>query len=376
MKTKFSEPNTTSKMMGDLPIFKHFESGQLATTSNPLDSFRKGEKPIFNIFKLAALGAVGYLSWVYVLPPLFQALGQIIAVAGSIVLVGFLILMAPVIFKVLRRLTRKLHELAIKHDPFGELYEQKEKMKDNKRKFVLSQGTINKLAVDTKRAAQEAEDHAKELQHKIVAAQDKITKLKKKKEQLEAKPNGKVGPAYTKVYADLITLGSAVQRDMAQKDQQQNFVRKYGIRANTIQKLSNKLILVGAQMDIKVLDFDATIDILKREYDFAQSAREATQTAKNALLSTEGWEVEYAMDVVTTTIAQDIAMTTANINDINNYTTLYDMDDDTLYTKLDALAEDIKTGKDVVPSAKDYNNPDYEMTHEDQLNAGQFGNLF
>lgn len=376
MKTKFSEPTTNSKMMGDLPIFKHFESGQLTTTSNPLNSFRKGEKPIFNLFKLAALGAIGYLSWVYVLPPLFQALGQIIAIAGSIVLVAFLVLMAPVIFKGLRRLTRKLHELAIKHDPFGELYEQKEKMKDNKRKFILSQGTINKLALDTKREAQKSEELAGDLQIRIVSAKKKIDKLKKRKDELEKKPNGKVGPEYTKVYADLIKLGAAVQRDMTQKEQQQGFVRKYGVRANTIQKLSNKLVLVGAQMDIKILDFDATIDILKREYDFAQSAREATQTAKNALLSTEGWEVEYAMDVVTTTIAQDIAMTSANINDINNYTTLYDMDDDELYTKLDALANDIETGKDVIPSAKAYNDPDYQMTHEDQMEAGQFGNLF
>ena len=125
-----------------------------------------------------------------------------------------------------------------------------------------------------------------------------------------------------------------------------------------------------------VLDFDATIDILKREYDFAQSAREATQTAKDALLSTEGWEVTYAMDVITTTVAQDIAMTASNINDINSYTTLYDMDDDELYLKLDAMGEDIESGNDVIPTASDYNSPDYQMSNEDRLEGGQFGNLF
>ena len=373
METQYAQP--TSKIM-NLPILKHFDSGQVATTSNPLDSFRKGEKSIFNIFKLLALGAVGYLSWVYVLPPLFQALGQVIAIAGAIVLTVFLVLMAPTILKVLRRFTRFLHKLAIKHDPFGELYEQKDKMVLNKQKFVLSQGTIKKLGHDTKREAANSEQLAKDLQSKIVAARKKINKLKGRQEELIKSPEGKSSPEYVDNYAKLIKLGASVQRDMSQKEQQENFVRKYGVRSHTIQKLSNKLVLVGAQMDIKILDFDATIDILKREFDFAQAARQATQTAKNALMSTEGWEVEYAMDVVTTTIAQDIAMTASNINDINNYTTLYDMDDDVLYEKLDALADDIETGKDVVPSAKAYNNPDYKMTHEDQLQSGSFGNIF
>ena len=360
----------------NLPILKHFSSGEVATTANPLDSFRKGEKSIFTIFKLIALGALGYLSWVYILPPLFQMAGQVIAIAGSAVLVVALVMLAPVIFKMLRRLTRRLHEAAIAHDPFGELEEQKGKMKDNKQKFVLSQGTITKLGHDTKREAARSEELAKSLQTKILSSKKKIDKLKARQEEIKKQPNGKTSPEFIDNYAKLIKLGASVQRDMSQKDQQIGFVRKYGVRANTIQKLSNKLVLVGAQMDIKILDFDATIDILKREYDFAQSAREATQTAKNALLSTEGWEVEYAMDIITTTVAQDIAMTASNINDINNYTTLYDMDDEELYLKLDEMAENIETGKDVVPNAKDYSNPDYKMTHEDQLEAGNFGSIF
>lgn len=374
METHYAEP--MSKMM-NLPILKHFDSGQLSTTSsNPLNSFRKGEKSIFTMLKLLAVGTVGYFSWIYVLPPLFKALGQIAAIAGSVILIAFLVLMAPVIFKVLRRTTRKLHEAAIKHDPFGELYEQKDKMIGNKKNFVLSQGKITKLGQDTRVEASKAEELARTLQSNIVSAKKKIDKLKARQEELGKTIEGKTSPEYTQNYADLIKLSASVQRDISQKEQQVNFVRKYGVRSQTIQKLSNKLVLVGAQMDIKILDFDATIDILKREFDFAQTARQATQTAKDALMSTEGWEVEYAMDVITTTIAQDIAMTASNINDINSYTTLYDMDDDRLYTKLDALAEEIEAGTDVVPSAKDYNNPDYKMTHEDQLQTGNFGGLF
>jgi len=369
------ETKSKNKMM-DLPILKHFNSDSLITNEDPYASFRKGEKSIYNILKLVLLGAVGYLSWVYVLPPLFQALGQIIAVAGSIVLIVALVIMAPVILKVIRRLTRKLHEAAIKHDPFGELYEQKGKMVENKQKFVLSQGTIKKLGQDTKREASNSEQLAKDLQTKIVSAKKKVDKIKVRQEEIKKTPNGKSSPEYVDNYAKLIKLSASVQRDMSQKEQQIGFVRKYGVRANTIQKLSNKLVLVGAQMDIKVLDFDATIDILKREYDFAQAARQATQTAKDALLSTEGWEVEYAMDVIATTVAQDIAMTASNISDINSYTTLYDMDDEELYLKLDEMADNIEAGKDIVPSAVDYNNPDYKMTNKDQLESGGFGNIF
>ena len=373
METKYAQP--TSKVM-DLPILKHFDSGKVATMTNPLDSFRKGEKGMFNIFKLLMLAAVGYLSWVYVLPPLFQMLGQVIAIAGSVILVVLLVLMAPVILKLMRRLTRAAHEAVIKHDPFGELYEQKVKMVQNKRDFVLSKGKIKKLESDMRVQADNSEQMAKDLQNKIVSARKKIKKIRERQDELKKTVEGKSSPEYVENHANLIKLSASVQRDMSQKEQQENFIRKYGVRAHTMQKLSNKLVLVEAQMDIKVLDFDATIDILKREYEFAESAKQATQSARDALMFTEGWEVEYALDVVTTTIAQDIAITASNINDIDSYTTLYNVDDDELYSKLDALADDIEAGKDELPSAKAYNNPDYKLSHEDKLQEGNFGGMF
>lgn len=361
----------------DLPILKHFDKAELITTgNNPLSSFRKGEKGMFNIFKLVALGALGYLSWVYILPPLFQALGQVIAIAGSIVLIVALVMMAPVILKGMRRMTRVAHKAIIKHDPFAELEEQKQKMLLNKTKFHKSKGNISKLRHDMEVEAKNSEENAKNMQRKILSAKATIERLKAEQEQLKKVPDGKTSDKYINNYAELIKQNASAQRLMYQLDQQKDFIRKYGSRAQTMQKLGNKLVIVGTQMEIKILDFDATIEILKKDYEFAQKSREATESAKDAMMFTEGWEVEYALDVVTSTIAEDIALTAANLNDIDSFTSMYSMDDDELYIKLDALAEDIETGKDEVPVAKQYSNPDYNMTHEDRMASGGFGSMF
>jgi hypothetical protein len=52
------------------------------------------------------------------------------------------------------------------------------------------------------------------------------------------------------------------------------------------------------------------------------------------------------------------------------------LDSDELYTNLDALANKIKIGAEAVPSAKAYNNPEYQLTSEDKLKSGGFGELF
>ena len=69
-----------------LPIFanNNFDSSSLSNigegVSDKFGGFRKGEKGIFNILKIAGLGALIYFSWIYVLPPVFKAIGQNIRV--------------------------------------------------------------------------------------------------------------------------------------------------------------------------------------------------------------------------------------------------------------------------------------------------------
>ena len=94
------------------------------------------------------------------------------------------------------------------------------------------------------------------------------------------------------------------------------------------------------------------------------------------MLFTKSWELEYALDVVTSTIASDIAITAGNIKDIDSLTSQYSLDSDELYTNLNLLADNIKVGKDEVPTAKQYSNPDYQLTQSDKMKSGGFQDIF
>ncbi len=97
----------------DLPILKHFDDEKGEISLNP-NNWRNGEKGLNAALKIALFAALGYGAWVYILPPLFTALGQAIALAGVAVFVIFFILMLPVIFKGLACFTRgQYHPLLI-----------------------------------------------------------------------------------------------------------------------------------------------------------------------------------------------------------------------------------------------------------------------
>jgi hypothetical protein len=169
---------------------------------------------------------------------------------------------------------------------------------------------------------------------------------------------------------------SESQRVSSQLSQSKDFVQKYGSRAAIMKKFGQKLVMVETSMDIKVLDFDATIEILKKDYEFAEKSKMATEAAKSAMLFTKGWELEYALDVVTSTIASDISITAGNLKDIDTLTSQYAVDSDELYSNLDSLANSIRVGTDEIPSAKNYNNPEYKLTQDDKMKSGGFGNMF
>lgn len=359
----------------NLPIMKHFSEGEI---SSKVDKFRKGEKGLFWFLKLGALIGLGYLTWVYVLPPLFLAIGQFLAVAATGILLVGLIIAMPVILKGIRVLTRNLHKAIIKHDPFDELENQKQLMVANQQKFRLAKGKIANLRQDMEVEASQSEKDAKEMQNRIISLQTKAQKLKSQLDEMVAKGGAAArgSDEYVNGNAELMKLLSEAQRVGHQMEQSKDFVTKYGTRANIMKKFGQKLVMVETSMDIKVLDFDATIEILKKDYAFAQKSKEATESAKSAMLFTKSWELDYALDVVTSTIAEDIAVTAGNLNDIDTLTSKYSLDSDELYTNLDALANQIKIGAEAVPSAKAYNNPEYQLTSEDKLKSGGFGELF
>jgi hypothetical protein len=368
----------------NLPIFKNFSEGEI---SKNVDSFRKGfinEKGMFNFFKLAVLLGCLYGGWLLlgalptILAPVFEAIGQFLHVVTTVLLIVFAVIFAPVAIKAIRMFTRMIHKTLIKYDPFAELYRQKALMLENQKTFRISKATIANLKQDCDIEADKNEKDAKKFQDRILQLDKKAKALKTSMDDLvkEGGMAAKGSDEYINANDELFKTVSESQRIAYQLAQAKDFVQKYGARSAVMKKFGQKLNMVETSMDIKILDFDATIEILKKDFDFAQKSRTATDAAKSAMLFTKSWELEYALEVVTSTISSDIAITAGNIKDIDSLTKNYALDSDELYTNLGTLADNIRIGNDVIPQAKAYNNPEYQLTSTDKLNSSGFGEIF
>jgi hypothetical protein len=367
--------STLNANLSELPILKHFNQNEISTK---VDSFRKGEKNMFWFFKLAVLIGVGYLTWTYVLPPVFQAIGQMFAVAATAVMIVAGVIMAPVIVKGIRLFTRSLHKALIKYDPFAQLEIERQKMLANQTTFRVAKQNIVSLKQEMEIEADRSEKDAEQGQTRILALQGKAEKIKSSMDEM-VKTHGVAAKGeddYVNLAAELQKLLAEAQRVANKLNQSKDFVQKYGSRANVMKKMSQKLVLVETAMDIKIQDFDATIEMLKKDYEFGQKSNAATTAAKSAMGFTKGWEFDYALDVVTSTIAADIAITAGNLKDIESITSNYTLDSDELYANLNAVADKIKVGADIIPDASQYSNPDYNLSSSDKLKSGGFGDMF
>ncbi|NNT71020.1 hypothetical protein HKT18_02210 [Flavobacterium sp. IMCC34852] len=361
----------------ELPILKHFDEskGEIALNTNTL---KKGEKGLFWALALALMGVGGYLIWTYIIPPLFTMLGQVVALSATAVFLIFLVLMFPVIMKGLRFATKNLHKALIQSNPFNELEEQKEKMLKNREVFKNTKAKLKGLKNEMEIEAAKSEKEAKDFQEDVLSLQRQSEKLKSAMDEM-VKINGigaKDTDEYVALQSELAKKLSDSQRVSNQYEQSKSFIQKYGVRANVLGKMDRKLTLAGTAIDIKIADFDTTITMLRKEYEFAKNAKAATESAKSAMMFTKDWELEYALEVVTSTIAQDIARTSENLIDIDALTSKYSVDNDELYSRLDSLADEIKTGDNTIPDSTKYTSPNYKMTKEDKQNAGGFGDIF
>ncbi len=373
MSTSTSTTMQSEKVL-ELPILKHFEQDQIS--ANP-KNWRKGEKGIAGVIGLIVAGVVGWGLFKFVLPMVFTAIGATLgALSVAALVIGFFI-MLPVLIKGFKKLARGLHKLFIKWDPFGELEEQKQKMIGNRNRFKEAKAKIKAIKSSMETESVKSEREAKEYQEKVVTLQQKAETLKNKMTTLEqANPNAKETHEFVEYQTSLMKTLSEAQRVSQMLNQSTGLVRKYGSRAHVIGKLDRKLNMVDTAMEIKIADFDVSIDMLKKEYAFAEAARQATDQAKSAMLFTKSWELEYALDVVTNTINMDLAGTKENLLDLDTLTSQYSMDSDELYSKLDKLADQIKTDNYKVPESQKYINPNYKMTTEDKMESKGFGDIF
>jgi hypothetical protein len=373
--TQFKQSTTLNANLMELPILKHFDQNQIATK---VDTFRKGEKNLFWFIKLGAFGAIAYGLWQYVLPTVFQAIGHMLAVAATGVMIVGLIIAAPVILKGLRTLTRGLHKMIIRHDPFAQLEIERKKMIANQTTFRIAKGNIAQLKNDMELESSRAQTEAEEGQKSILRLQAKAQKIKTRMEEMVQKGGveARGEDEYVNLAAEFQKVNAEALRVSNKLNQAKDFVQKYGTRANIMKKMGQKLTMVETAMEIKISDFDATVEMLKKDYEFGQKSNAATTAAKNAMGFTKGWEFDYALDVVTSTIAADIAITAGNLKDIETLTTNYTLDSDELFANLNAVADKIKIGEDIIPSAKQYNNPEYVLSTTDRQKSGGFGELF
>jgi hypothetical protein len=374
MDAKYEQEKTA---LSELPILKHFDEskGEIALDNKTL---KKGEKTLFYALAASILGVGGYLTWTYIIPPLFTMLGQAIALSATGVFLVFLVMMYPVIMKGLRFMTKNIHKALIQSNPFNELDEQKDKMIKNREVFKATKAKLKGLKTEMEIEAAKSEKEAKSFQEDILSLQRQSEKLKSAMDEM-VKLNGigaKDTDEYVTLQSELARKLSDSQRISNQYEQSKNFTQKYGVRANVLGKMDRKLTLAGTAIDIKIADFDTTIVMLRKEYEFAKNAKQATESAKSAMMFTQSWELDYALEVVTSTIAQDIARTSENLLDIDTLTSKYSVDNDELYSRLDSLADQIKTGDNTIPDSTKYSSPNYKMTKDDKMSSGGFGDIF
>lgn len=358
-----------------LPFMKHFEESEVM---NKVNKFRKGEKGLFSILKLIAFGGIAFGVFKWVLPAIFIAIGQTLAVVATIGIVILTVMCAPAIVRWMRNLARWLHKTAIANNPFMQFEIERKKIVQNNEAFTIASGRIRQIRSEMETEATNAEKDTKVLQSDILKFQGKAEKLKNELNTLvqERGVSAKGDDDYVEKSAELMTVLSESGRIAARMNQSKDFIQKYGSRGAVMKKLSQKLQLAEAGMKNKLADFDVTVDMLKKDFEFSQKSRAATDAAKSAMLFNKSWELEYAMEVVTNTIADDIAITSSNLKDIDSITANYALDSDELYDNLNLLANNIKIGKEELPEAKVYRNPDYKLTQDDKVKTGGLSNIF
>ena len=373
--TQFKSAPTLNANLMNLPMMKNYSESQIVTK---VDTFRKGEKNLFWFLKLGVFGGFGYLLWVYVLPPVMIALGQFVAMAATAIAVVALVIMAPVIIKGIRTLTRTLHKSVIKFDPFGQLEITRQKMIANQATFRIAKGNLKMLQQEMQTESLRAKDEAEKGDKETLRLRGKAEGIKAQMDSMIAKMGveAKSEDEYVDLAAELQkTLATSMQ--VANKaSQSKDFTVKYGTRFNVLKKINQKLVMVETGMDIKISDFDATVDMLKKDYETGQKLNAATTAAKSAMGFSSDWERDYALEVITSTISADIAISSGNFKDIENLTQNYDLNSDELFANLDAIADKIQSGESAVVDVKKYNNVDYKLTTEDKTKSGGFGDMF
>ncbi len=371
---------TETKTITQLPIMKYFDDAKLVQTGKEaIGKWRRGEKPIGAIIGLILLGVAGFGTVKWIIPAVFGALSQVLAVVVSVLAVILVIFLLPVIFKLFRRIVRWFHKAIIRWNPFDELDEQKQKMWETHDSFLKHKSKIKQLRNDFEQMSNDTRKVAESSKSEVQRQTKKAGEIKAMMNKLIAEKGE--GIKETDDYVDLqqqfINATSAGTRANTNLEKNIEWTTKYAARSNIFANLDRKLAIGATLLENKIKDFEESIDIMKKDWEMAAASRGATAIL-NEILGPGGqnWKLEYALEFVAGRIQEDLAMTAQNLEDLDRNTTAFNFDSDEAYEKLLEIGNKLDAGQLDIPNPSKIANPNHKLTREERNTTGPLGDIF
>jgi hypothetical protein len=371
---------TEPKTVTQLPIMKYFDDAKLMEKGKEtLGKWRKGEKPIGAFIGLILIGVVGYGVIRWVIPAVFIALSQVLAVIVSIFAVILSILLLPAIFKLFRRIVRGFHKAIIRWNPFDELDEQKQKMWETHDLFLKHKGKIKQLRTDFEQMSNETRKVADDSKDEVQRQTKKAGEIKQQMDKMIADKGVEIKETdeYVELQQQFINATSAGTRTNTILEKNIEWTTKYAARSNIFANLDRKLAIGATLLENKIKDFEESINIMKKDWQMAAASRGATAILKEILgPGGQNWKLEYALEFVAGRISEDLAMTSQNLEDLERNTTAFNFDSDEAYDKLLSIGNKLDAGQIEIPNPTKIANPNHKLTREEKNSAGPLGDIF
>jgi hypothetical protein len=371
---------TETKTMTQLPIMKYFDDAKLIEDGKQtLSKWRKGEKPIGAFIALIVLAVVAYGTVKWIIPAVFIALSQVIAVIVSVLAVILLILLLPVIFKLFRRIVRWFHKAIIRWNPFDELEEQKQKMWETHDLFLKHKSKIKQLRTDFEQMSNETQKVAEKSREEVQRQTKKAGEIKELMDNMIAEKGNEIKETdeYVELQQQFINATSAGTRTHTTLEKNIEWTKKYAARSNIFANLDRKLAIGATLLENKIKDFEESINIMKKDWEMAAASRGATAILKEILgPGGQNWKLEYAVEFVAGRISEDLAMTAQNLEDLERNTAEFNFDSDEAYDKLLAIGNKLDAGQIEIPNPNRIANPNHKLTREEKNAAGPIGDIF
>jgi len=371
---------TETKTVTQLPIMKYFDDAKLVEKGKEtLAKWRKGEKPIGAIIALILIGIICYGTFRWIIPAVFGALSQVLAVIVSVLAVIFVIFLWPVIYKLFRRIVRWFHKAIIRWNPFDELGEQKQKMWDTHDLFLKHKSKIKQLRTDFEQMSNDTRKVAENSKSEVQRQTKKAGEIKESMNKMIAEKGE--GIKETDEYVDLqqqfINATSAGTRANTTLEKNIEWTTKYAARSNIFANLDRKLAIGATLLENKIKDFEESISIMKKDWEMAAASRGATAILKEILgPGGQNWKLEYAVEFVAGRISEDLASTAQNLEDLERNTSEFNFDSDEAYEKLLAIGNKLDAGQLDIPNPSRISNPNHKLTREEKNSTGPLGDIF